>query len=572
MTKCVKGLRSGDGSNLATLIAAVAVLAGASSASGQGSWRLIAKAGDPAPGSPSRYYANFNTTFLNNRGKVAFQSALTPTPGGSVTDSGLFTDAGGAMHPVARSGDPAPASLPGATWPLGIDVRNFDDLGDVLIGSGHTAGLGFTICLPDGSYRLLSSPTTPTSDWNQTDRILLNNGWVVLQSRIPGVTLNGPLFAGRADGPISRIIGPGDVLSGWAAPWGVVSDASISTLSSCDALGRVNVVASIGRSVGAPDYQGALYVLSPDGGITFIDRAYTGNYPGAPFQPGTTTYLGSNAVSDSGILTYTATTNCCGTQSVIYRNGLPVLNFPEGIGPALVPGEVPGYTPSTAIGSDGTMLLYLGVGGPPGTVYACIDPLGVLSRIARDGDPLDAYGLPGVTLNGGGHFPTPNALGQAIFPITVPTIGYSYALWDKARGFRRLPRRLDTLRFADAGPTYRIESISINDDRRPAGQGNNQVYGAGLNDRGEILCSLQLRDLTTNLLYAALAVYTPTAACPDFNGDGAVNTIDLTRFLSRFGQNVPPGTPESNVDLNGDGVVNVVDLTTFLGRFGQTCP
>jgi hypothetical protein len=53
----------------------------------------------------------------------------------------------------------------------------------------------------------------------------------------------------------------------------------------------------------------------------------------------------------------------------------------------------------------------------------------------------------------------------------------------------------------------------------------------------------------------------------DLNGDGTVNTLDLTAFLGNFGgTNKKP----SEGDLNGDGVVNTLDLTTFLGNFGQS--
>lgn len=64
---------------------------------------------------------------------------------------------------------------------------------------------------------------------------------------------------------------------------------------------------------------------------------------------------------------------------------------------------------------------------------------------------------------------------------------------------------------------------------------------------------------------------TPAACVGDFNSDGLINTLDLTRFLGAFGQTVTPGTPEATTDLNNDGVVNVSDLTIFLGRFGQFC-
>ncbi len=53
----------------------------------------------------------------------------------------------------------------------------------------------------------------------------------------------------------------------------------------------------------------------------------------------------------------------------------------------------------------------------------------------------------------------------------------------------------------------------------------------------------------------------------DLNGDGSVNTLDLTAFLGNFGAS---GRCPSTGDLNGDGAVNTIDLTIFLGKFGQS--
>ncbi len=65
-------------------------------------------------------------------------------------------------------------------------------------------------------------------------------------------------------------------------------------------------------------------------------------------------------------------------------------------------------------------------------------------------------------------------------------------------------------------------------------------------------------------------VRTPAPLCVgDLNGDNAVNTADLTRFLGLFGTMTTPGGPG---DFNNDGAVNTADLTRFLGRFGQACP
>lgn len=64
------------------------------------------------------------------------------------------------------------------------------------------------------------------------------------------------------------------------------------------------------------------------------------------------------------------------------------------------------------------------------------------------------------------------------------------------------------------------------------------------------------------------AALPPPPCGPDLNADGAVNTVDLTLFLARFGQS---GTPGSAGDFDGDGSVSTADLVVFLGFFGQSC-
>lgn len=59
------------------------------------------------------------------------------------------------------------------------------------------------------------------------------------------------------------------------------------------------------------------------------------------------------------------------------------------------------------------------------------------------------------------------------------------------------------------------------------------------------------------------------ASCPaDLNGDGVVNTADLTIMLGNFGKSV---VPLLGGDLDGSGFVNTPDLTQFLAKFGTAC-
>jgi len=56
-------------------------------------------------------------------------------------------------------------------------------------------------------------------------------------------------------------------------------------------------------------------------------------------------------------------------------------------------------------------------------------------------------------------------------------------------------------------------------------------------------------------------------ACPaDLNGDGSLNFLDVSAFLSAFGSGDPVA------DFSGDGSFNFLDVSAFLAAFGAGCP
>lgn len=57
----------------------------------------------------------------------------------------------------------------------------------------------------------------------------------------------------------------------------------------------------------------------------------------------------------------------------------------------------------------------------------------------------------------------------------------------------------------------------------------------------------------------------PRICVGDINGDGFVNTLDLTALLGQFGTDVPPS---EGGDINGDGTVNSQDLTALIQNLG----
>ncbi len=64
-----------------------------------------------------------------------------------------------------------------------------------------------------------------------------------------------------------------------------------------------------------------------------------------------------------------------------------------------------------------------------------------------------------------------------------------------------------------------------------------------------------------------IAVLTVTRGCAaDFNGDGAVNTLDVLAFLNAW------TAGDAGADFNGDGAVNTLDVLAFLNAWAAGCP
>jgi hypothetical protein len=80
---------------------AAAIIAGS-----QGSLRLVASQDAPAPGAAGRRFGEIDNPALNNLGQTAFVASLS----GGAFDSGIWSEGGGSLQLVARSGDPTPGA------------------------------------------------------------------------------------------------------------------------------------------------------------------------------------------------------------------------------------------------------------------------------------------------------------------------------------------------------------------------------------------------------------------------------------------------------------------------------
>jgi hypothetical protein len=82
-------------------------------------------------------------------------------------------------------------------------------------------------------------------------------------------------------------------------------------------------------------------------------------------------------------------------------------------------------------------------------------------------------------------------------------------------------------------------------------------------------CSFQAAPTTTPTPPAPptnTPVPTPTPfRCPDVNGDGGINAIDLALIYRAF------GTTNAAADVNGDGTVNVLDAQLVASQLSRKC-
>jgi hypothetical protein len=99
-----------------------------------GALQLLARKGDPAPGGPAGSTLNLSFTAapLNRAGQAAFRAGLV---GGGVTtanDTAIWTGTPGSLQMVAREGDPAPGTPAGVTFgDLGTSLTALNGSGQV---------------------------------------------------------------------------------------------------------------------------------------------------------------------------------------------------------------------------------------------------------------------------------------------------------------------------------------------------------------------------------------------------------------------------------------------------------
>ena len=406
-----------------TPILLAAAAAAAAPAAAQVSIQEVVAGGDAAPGtgSPGESFAasGFHTPTINNLGQVAFRAAIT---GSGFQNTGLWSEAPGALALVAREGTPAPG-LPQNYVHIALHSAIVNDAGQVVF-HASVGGGGQGIWRSDpgapSSPILIAAGGEPIPGDPAVSFTSLTNG--------PALTNDGRVgfSAGHSDG--NRAVwlqSPGGALQlvaveGGPAPGppgttyggfgGTLGEASFSTQ------GHVAFQASLAGVGGAivgghPDAGLALLVQQGQvadgtGGATF-DGNQVGSAPCISVR-GEVAFR-RNALGKPGIWKATA----AGHAAVAYAGD-----------PA--PGTAQTFQSfgTPAVNARGQVAFSAALaGGAPGDEGIWVLEDGALELVARTGDPVpDAPGLSFVAfLSGGINFPGPslNDPGQLAFMATL---------------------------------------------------------------------------------------------------------------------------------------------------------
>jgi hypothetical protein len=194
---------------------------------GGGALHLVAREGDPAPGTVGAVFDRAGVFVqLNDAGQTAFDAHLKLGIGdaNSTNYVGVWSESGGALHLAARSGDQAPGTSDGVTF-SSVELaatsysRGFNNSGDVVILGSLTGPLVFPNINDrgiwaerSGSLQLVARSGGPAPEGGEyrfgtgSAPEFNNAGQVVFTSQVvvPGPDFVG-LFAQDQDGVLHRI-------------------------------------------------------------------------------------------------------------------------------------------------------------------------------------------------------------------------------------------------------------------------------------------------------------------------------------------------------------------------------
>ncbi|MFN3166892.1 MAG: choice-of-anchor tandem repeat NxxGxxAF-containing protein [Phycisphaeraceae bacterium] len=508
---------------------------------------LVARTGDNAPGTePDVVFNGFDIPLLNSAGDIAFRGTVT-FPGANASFNnreGIWSDtAGGPLDLIVRGGEAAPGTGPGVFFER-ILYPVFNNAGDIAF-VGALTGPGLN----------------PDPDVNDTGGI-----WSVSA----GVT---GLVARRADAAPGT--GPGVVFTEFTNP----------------VLGGAGTAAFRG-SLGGP--QGASVtnsrgIWSGAGGsvglVTRLGDAAPGTGPGIVFS-GIDNEVSINNAGDVAFLAFLEgpgvdITNgrgiwagSQGTLQLVVRSGEPA----PGTGPGVVFRNSFNSFSSIEFNSKGDTAFIAFLDGPgvneTNNTGVWSGSSGSLELIAREGDAAPGTET-GVVFD---RLVTPfsdslalNGSGDVAFTGLLTGTGVDatndYGIWATDRaGILQLIAREGDLFDVDDDPlvedwrTIAAVDMLYGNDSNSDGGGPNSF-----NDRGQLAFRLAFTDGTSGIFVANVSQILPG----DTDGDGDIDDADLATAFSNYTGPVGTlgGKTPADGDTDGDGDIDDADLANAISAY-----
>lgn len=479
-----------------------------------GSMGLVALAGAPLPGTGGAVIAGMFNPSQNRHGAVIFQGRI---DSGFTNDQALFLGAPGAVALLARENDVAPGTG-GAVYDSQDNDPSISDSGAgafiaTLRGAGVTPQNSRAIFAGSpGALDMVartgaSPPGLPGATYSLFSPPVINSaGTVAFAANLSGAP-NVGMWIKPVGGPVTPVIIPGDPAPG-LAPGAVFGSApSASARANFNDNGEIAFVASA-TGIGFSIWSGLPGALQLR--VRPNDPA-----PGVP-APATFNQVGNIFLNRAGSVIYTGILNNSPAASA------GIWMFTPGVGNrlvALINQQAPGMAPGVFI-----------------TSFSAV-----------------------ITGNNAPH--TLNNRGETLF---YGALNYSVAQTAAFGVFAGRPGRIhkvvasgDVLEVAPGVFRTVVTPYVWTGDSPDAGR------FMSINDRGEIAFFVSLVGGEFAIMLAQL----PNPCPGDATGDDLIDFVDLNTILSQFGF-IGPGLAG---DLNGDGAVDFLDLNVVLSFFGGAC-
>jgi len=533
-----------------SVIAMVASLLAAGSGYGQViSFSTVALTGDPAPGTdPNVVYSGFNLPVLNGAGQTAFSGNVTGAGVDGTNDEGIWSEGGGSLGLVARTGDAAPGTGAGVVYgglggPL-LDGAGQTAFGALLTGPGVVFANEFGFWSEgSGSLSLLARKgdaapgTGPGVVFDTVERLAFNASgqaafWGILTG--PGVGPgNRTGMWSEGGGSLGLLAREGDAAPGTAGVFGEFSTSS-STAISINGAGQTAF-----RGVIDSDFPGFAIWTERGGSLGLVVRRgdpAPGTGPGVVFQ----SLLSPVAFNTAGQTAFAGNLDGPGVDGTNQRG-----YWSEGSGSLSLLARTGDPAPGTGPGVvydlfSGSSLMLNGAGQTAfrslltGTGVDDTNDSGIwsegggsLALVARSGDAAPGT-EPGVVYDVFGRNSL-NGAGQTAFRADLTGTGVDSTndrgIWvTDLDGVLTLIAREGDLFDVDDDPQVddlrTISGLDINF----GGSGGEDGRPTGFNDLGQLAFQLDFTDGSAGVFIV------DTVFAGDFNGDGIVDGLDFLKW------------------------------------------